>query len=460
MINNSRVQTEEAKIVIREVPVVASKPLIVLQISALIVLAFFAFAPKASAQDVLSYEASEEVGMNKAELSELLAPIALYPDALLSQILVASTYPLEIVQANRWRASNSYMSEDEVIKAVADMDWDPSVKALAPYEDLLARITDDLGWLQNLGNAFLSDEDLVLESVQSLRQAARESGSIADNDYYEVVEDDNNIVIESTKREIVYVPYYDSRVVYGSHYWSGYQPVYWDRPLGYTHLHGGFYWNSRSYVRPSLFFGGFHWGNRNLVVDHYYYDRPYSSSYYYYPNYYSNRYGSSYRVWNHDPFHRRGVRYPQKVVKTYNNVASRNYSNIKMQTTVNSPTTRVIQRSSSSYPSVSNTQQKLNNAARNQNTRTTTRQSSSIRPDSNTARVLNRQPSSSVIKQQSTPRPSITRQSTNRSVSTTQRRTTTTANTSRSSTGVSAAAKTPTGNNPFSSRSRQRLQTK
>lgn len=469
-----------SQVLTMEMPERALKPVITLQLAMLLVMAFFAFAPKASAQDVVTHQVVEEVELNKSELSELLAPIALYPDALLSQILVASTYPLEIVQASRWRANNAYLSEDEVIKAVADMDWDPSVKALAPYEDLLSRVTDDLDWLQSLGDAFLSNEDLVLESVQDLRQAARQNGSIADNDYYEVLEDDSNIIIESTQREIVYVPYYDTRVVYGSSYWSGYHPVYWDRPLGYTHLHGGFYWSSRSYIRPSVFFGGFHWGTRNLVVDSFYYDRPYTSSFYSFPSYYSSTFGSRYSIWNHNPIHRRGVRYPQQVLKSYGssftNLNSRNSSSIVNRGISTSIANQVIQRNRNT--SVSTTQQRLNNL-RNQNTRTTntsrvvtsrsqpvqrqtaTQQSTPSRQAGNTSRVLNRQPAavnnSTVSRQQSTNRSSATRPTTSRNVSATQRRTTSTA-TSQSSSSTSSAAKATTGNNPLTSRTRQRLQ--
>jgi hypothetical protein len=252
--------------------------------------------------DVDSY-VLENQPLDQAQLDQVLAPIALYPDSLLSQILVAATYPLEVVQATRWRQANQSLSEKQVIDSIEDKKWDPSVKALTPFTDLIVRLSKDLDWLQKLGDAFLQNEDQVLASIQTLRQKARENGSIANNDYYDVVENDDNIIIKSTNREIVYVPYYDSRVVYGAWGWNDYQPVYWHRPPHYR-LHAGFYWSDRFYIRPTIFFGGFHWRSRNLVVNHHFYDQPYRHN-----NLYRNIGVSDYRHWNHNPAHRRGVRY-------------------------------------------------------------------------------------------------------------------------------------------------------
>lgn len=260
--------------------------------------------------DVDTYELDNEP-LDQAQLDQTLAPIALYPDSLLSQILVAATYPLEVVQAARWRQANESLSEKQVIAAIEDKQWDPSVKALTPFTDLLNRLSKDLDWLQQLGDAFLQNEEQVLASIQDLRQKAQDNGSIADNDYYDVVEEDDNIIIKSTSREIVYVPYYDSRVVYGPWGWNDYQPVYWHRPSHYR-LHAGFYWSDRFYIRPTIFFGGFHWGSRNLVVNQYYYDRPYRNN-----NRYRNVRVSSYGHWSHNPVHRRGARYSRNGGKRY-----------------------------------------------------------------------------------------------------------------------------------------------
>ncbi len=297
---------------------------ILIYFSALILLVTMAIglAQAQETQDIVSVEAVEglddtqdealiaqkgdnqdAIELNQAELDQMLAPIALYPDTLLSQILVAATYPLEVVQAARWREKNEDMSEEDALAAVENKEWDPSVKALAPFSDLLTKLSDDLEWLQQLGDAFLANEEQVLASVQALRQKAYDHGSLSNSEYIEVVEEDDNIIIEPVEKEIVYVPYYDTRTVYGNWWWTGYEPVYWHRPAHY-YWHAGFYWSPRFYVRPSYFIGGFHWHRRHLVYNHHYYNR-------------HGRYDdgirrvrvTEYQRWNHNPVHRRGVRY-------------------------------------------------------------------------------------------------------------------------------------------------------
>lgn len=288
-------------------------------LTALFLVLAMSLLPSANAQQTVDEQSISYEMLDQAELDQVLAPIALYPDSLLSQILVASTYPLEVLQATRWRQANPDLSEDAVLSAVEDKEWDPSVKALAPFEDLLVRITEDLEWLQKLGDAFLQNEDQVLASVQNLRQKAHENGSLADNDYLEINQEDDNIIIESTNTEIVYVPYYDTREVYGPWWWYSYQPVYWHRPAHYNYYrHGGFYFSHGFYVRPSLFYGGFHWRTRHLVVNHYYYDRGDRYKYGHSPR---NVNISHYSHWSHDPIHRRGVRYPQAVIKSNGSLA-------------------------------------------------------------------------------------------------------------------------------------------
>ena len=146
-------------------------------------------------------EQQQQVLLEQGPLDQILAPIALYPDSLLSQILVAATYPLEVVQAARWRQENIDLSEDQVLAIIETKDWDPSVKALAPFTDLIDRLSQDLDWLQQLGDAFLQNEQQVISSIQYLRQKAHETGSIANNDYYNVETENDNIIITSTNRE-------------------------------------------------------------------------------------------------------------------------------------------------------------------------------------------------------------------------------------------------------------------
>ena len=254
-------------------------------------------------QNDTSFETIETEQLNQAELDQMLAPIALYPDTLLSHILVASTYPLEVIQAARWRADNEQMDEQQALDSVEDKDWDPSVKALVPFNDLLQKFSQDLDWLQGLGDAFLLNEEQVLSSVQNLRQKAYAQGNLGNNDYVEVSQDEGQIVIESVEKEVVYVPYYDTRVVYGDWWWGAYPPYYWHHPAHYF-LSAGFYWSTSFYIRPSFYFGGFHWGNRHVVANYHYRSNAHN-----YPH--GRRVVSvrEYPRWSHNPVHRRGARY-------------------------------------------------------------------------------------------------------------------------------------------------------
>lgn len=262
----------------------------------------------ASAQesDVVSEADSDQQGVvfDQQQLDQILAPIALYPDSLLSHILIASTYPLEVIQAARWRDANQDLDHQEVMDAMEVKQWDPSVKALAPFNDLLQTLSQDLDWLENLGNAFLADETSVLAAVQGLRQKAYALGNLQDNDYIQVDDDEGEIVIQPVEKEVVYVPYYDTRVVYGP-WWHSYPPYYWQRPSHYV-WHSGFYWSNSIFISPAFYFGGFHWHDRYTVVD-----------YRWRNNYGQHRYHSpekvvrnhEYQRWQHNPEHRRGARY-------------------------------------------------------------------------------------------------------------------------------------------------------
>ncbi len=135
----------------------------------------------AQAQEEVSSEIYKAEVLDQAQLDQILAPIALYPDTLLSHILVASTYPLEVIQAARWRATNADLDEQQALNAVEDKDWDPSVQALEPFNDLLQKLSEDLDWLQAFGSAFLVNEQQILTSVQNLRRKADEQSNLTAN---------------------------------------------------------------------------------------------------------------------------------------------------------------------------------------------------------------------------------------------------------------------------------------
>ena len=243
------------------------------------------------------------IELTDAQLAQMLAPIALYPDTLLTHILIASTYPIELVQAQRWWQKHPEASKNKIEKAMENKGWSPSVAALVPFPKVIERLNEDLDWTQQLGDAFLEDEARVLASIQQLRHQAKKAGSLDDLENLAVSYDDRNIIIQPVKREVVYVPYYDTRVVYGNWYWHRYPPIYWARPHHYyTAYHRPFYWHSGVNISFNFFFGAFHWRNKHVVVINHY-----NSHYYRKRTAIISSHGS--KRWHHKPVHRRGVAY-------------------------------------------------------------------------------------------------------------------------------------------------------
>lgn len=245
----------------------------------------------------------------QAELDQMLAPIALYPDSLLSQILVAATYPLEIVEAARWSRQNPQLEGEDAVAAAADRNWDPSVKALVAFPELLARMDEDLDWTRNLGDAMLYQESQVMDSIQFLRARADAAGSLESTEYARVIREEKTIIIEPTRTHVVHVPYYDPYVVYGSWWWPAYPPVVWAVPSYYYHGHPGFYWGSGIRLSSGFFFSSFYWPQRSIVIVH-------TPRYYHAPRHRPYRpYYTAGQRWQHNPAHRRGVAYRHKDVR-------------------------------------------------------------------------------------------------------------------------------------------------
>jgi hypothetical protein len=150
------------------------------------------------------------------ELQQLVAPIALYPDALVAQILAASTYPAEIVEADRWVQSHSSLKGEKLAKEVDKQDWDPSVKALAQFPSVLENMDKNLSWTSSLGDAYANQQQNVTDAVQALRQQAHQAGHLDSNEQEKVTTQGSTIVIEPANPEVVYVPQYDPWLVYGA----------------------------------------------------------------------------------------------------------------------------------------------------------------------------------------------------------------------------------------------------
>jgi hypothetical protein len=205
---------------------------------ALVLVAMLAFGNLAlfGRQDPTATAQEDAPKIPNEQLDTLVAPIALYPDPLLSQILVASTYPLEIVQLQQWlEKTGSHMNETARAEAVQKQDWDPSIQAMAVLPEVVKRLADGIKWTSDLGNAFLAQQADVMDAVQRMRAAAKDKGSLKPNEQMNVetkqVEGKTVVVIEQADPQVVYVPSYNPMEVWGD--WGyPYPPVYYP-PAGY-----------------------------------------------------------------------------------------------------------------------------------------------------------------------------------------------------------------------------------
>lgn len=251
--------------------------------------------------------AQERPAFSQQELDQMLAPIALYPDPLLSQILMAATYPLEVVQAARWSRANPHLKGQDAVRAVEAMDWDPSVKSLVAFPQVLHRMDEQLDWTERLGEAFLAQETHVMDSIQGLRQRAEQAGTLRSNEQMRVTRQDGHILIEPAYPQVVYVPYYNPAVVYGSWWWPAYPPVYWGPPPGYSFwpaFASGFFWGAGVAISQRLFFGHFDWHHRHVnVVNVVHYPHARAAPV------------SRPVKWQHDTVHRRNVPYRHAVMR-------------------------------------------------------------------------------------------------------------------------------------------------
>jgi hypothetical protein len=184
-------------------------------------------------------QAAEQEGvlLSNDQLDSLVAPIALYPDPLLAQVLAASTYPLEIIQLQQWLTRNKDLKDQALADAVAKQDWDPTVQGLAGLPDVVKRLADDIAWTTDLGNAFLAQQNDVMQAVQRMRAKAKGQGNLKSNEQVKVetktVESQQVIVIQQANPQVVYVPSYNPTVVYGPPVYP-YPPIYYPPPGYYA----------------------------------------------------------------------------------------------------------------------------------------------------------------------------------------------------------------------------------
>jgi len=248
------------------------------------------------------------------QLNDLVAPIALYPDPLLSQVLVASTYPLEVVQAFQWLQRNPGLRGPDLTAAAQQQNWDASIQALVVFPDVLKRLNDDVGWTTNLGNAFLAQQQDVMDAVQRMRQQAQQAGKLAPTPQESVVSRNEGgrpyIEIMPVNPDVMYVPVYDPAWIWGPPLWYPYPRWYWPPPGVVV---GGLGFGFGAGINVGLFFGGgwngwggwgWHpgWGNRTVIVN---------NTFIHQNNFNTTRINNVHgtTAWAHDPGHRQGVPY-------------------------------------------------------------------------------------------------------------------------------------------------------
>jgi len=195
------------------------------------------YAQPARQQDASAGQAAPAIPND--QLDSLVAPVALYPDPLLTQVLVATTYPLEIIQLQQWIQKNSSLTGDALTNAAQKQDWDPSIQAMAVFPDLVKRLADDIKWTTDLGNAFLAQQSDVMDAVQRMRMKAQAAGNLKSNEQMnvetKVVETKTVLVIQPANPQVVYVPTYNPVVVYGPPvYMYPYPPIYYPPPSYYA----------------------------------------------------------------------------------------------------------------------------------------------------------------------------------------------------------------------------------
>ncbi len=229
------------------------------------------------------------------ELDQLLAPIALYPDALLAQILMAATYPLEVVLAARWVRAYPNVSGPQLEEAMQQQPWDPSVKSLTAFPQVLAMMDGNLDWTQKLGEAFLAQQPDVMATIQTLRARAQAAGYLQSTPQQTVIAEPQVIGIEPATPQIVYVPIYDPTVVYGPWWAPAYPPYAW-YPPGYVVGAGVFAFGIGLAVGAVLW-GGFDWHRHSVTIVNVHNFNTF------------NRTTITDRTWRHDVVHRRGVPY-------------------------------------------------------------------------------------------------------------------------------------------------------
>ena len=265
--------------------------------------------PAAQSQPAQASTSSAQL-LKPEQLDQLVAPIALYPDTLLAEVLMASTYPLEVVEAERWAKANKALKGDKRKEAITKQSWDESVKSLAETPAVLDMMSSKLDWTQKLGDAVLAQQSDVMDAAQRLRARAQANNKLESTKEQKVSkqiqQNKEVIVIEPAQPNTVYVPYYEPATVYGAWPYPAYPPYYWPPPYGYGYLAGAALSFGVGWAVGAAWGGGAWWGGGDLTINR---D----------VNIDRNR-----NTWNHNSDHRKGVRYNNSdVAKKFDKSADR-----------------------------------------------------------------------------------------------------------------------------------------
>jgi hypothetical protein len=251
----------------------------------------FAFSPGlAAGQDTAP---AAQTAASQGAIDQLTAPIALYPDRVLTNVLIASTYPIEVVSAGNWLDANRNLSGNALDSAAAQQNWDDSIKALLNAPAVLAMMSKNIEWTNKLGETFIAQQQDVIDSIQRLRRKAMDAGKLVTSDKQRVTVDGNYIYIEPVEEQVMYVPYYDPNEYYGDWAWADYPPYYWPAPPGYGFMRGFF----TAAIIAGIWNGTINWPGHHVDIN---INNRVEAW---------NRRGGGGQRWQHNAEHRRGMGY-------------------------------------------------------------------------------------------------------------------------------------------------------
>jgi hypothetical protein len=251
--------------------------------------------------------------LSPQQLDTLVAPVALYPDRLLGQVLAACTYPLEVAEAAQWQQRNSNLQGAQLVDAARQQNWDPSIQALVVFPDVLTRLASDIRWTTDIGNAFLAQQADVMTAVQRMRAQARAAGKLQSNSQQTVTTeadgDQSAIDIQPANPEVVYVPYYNPQYIWGPPVYGYYPP--WD----YLDIGYGFGYGFGPGIYIGGFFGGLGWGGWGWGFNWFHHSLFLNAGFF--GHYGFGGYGYARGgVWAHNASHRMGVAYSNRALNS------------------------------------------------------------------------------------------------------------------------------------------------